>query len=170
MSQNLSVRPATVEDIPSLNDVLFRAFDALLRDDYPPEVLERAVPMMGRARPELVASGTYFVAVDAEGNIVGAGGWTAEDPATGRAEAGVGHIRHFAVDPAAARRGVAKAIMAKVLGAAAAAGFKRLECYSTRSARKFYEATGFEVAGPEVEVNLGEGIAFSSVPMRRGVA
>jgi hypothetical protein len=42
-----------------------------------------ALPIISRARPELLASGTYFVALDGNGRMVGAGGWTRGAPEGG---------------------------------------------------------------------------------------
>ena len=169
MTEDFVIRPAQPDDIPALNDLLLRAFDMLLRPDYPAEVLEYAVPIMGRARPELVASGTYFIAVDADDCIIGAGGWTIEPPNGGKLDARVGNVRHFAVEPTAARRGIATAIMAHVAQDAAAQGVAVLDCLSTRSAVGFYRSAGFEVLG-ETAAMLAKNLPFPAVRMERHLA
>lgn len=166
MTGKFSIRSARADDIPALDDVLYRAFDTCLRADYPAKVLDRAVPMMGRARPELVETGTYFVATDGAGRILGAGGWTATPPHGGHAEGQVGNIRHFGVDPDFGGRGIASAIMAHVVRDAKARGVKRMDCLSTRSAVGFYRSTGFEVTGAQ-DVVLGEGVVFPAIEMVR---
>jgi N-acetylglutamate synthase-like GNAT family acetyltransferase len=168
MSSKIRVRPAGPKDIPALDSMLFRAFDTLLRPDYPAEVLERAVPMMGRARVDLVVSGTYFVATDDKGRIVGAGGGPAAPPHGGEQQAHVGNVRHFGVDPDAARRGVASAVMERVIRDAAAHGVTQLDCLSTRSAVAFYKSMGFDVIG-QAEVALARDVAFPVVRVRRRV-
>ena len=165
---DIIVRPAGPKDIPALDAVLFRAFDTLLRPDYPPEVLKRAVPMMGKARVDLVVSGSYFVATDDKRRILGAGGWTAAPPHGGDSVAHVGNVRHFGVDPAAVRRGVARALMTRVIEDAARHGVTQLDCLSTRSAVTFYAAMGFETLG-EAEVMLGPDVAFPVIRMQRRV-
>ncbi len=166
MSGNFTIRPALPADIPELNELLYRAFDTQLRSDYPSEVLDRAVPLMGRARPELVISGTYFVAADTAGRLLGAGGWSKEPPHGGEADAHLGNIRHFGVDPVAARRGVASAIMAHVVRDAAGQGMTCLDCLSTLSAVGFYRSAGFEPLGGQ-DVMLGEGVPFPVIHMVR---
>lgn len=165
---DIVVRPAGPKDIPALDAMLFRAFDTLLRPDYPADVLERAVPMMGKARVDLVVSGSYFVATDGKRRILGAGGWTAVPPHGGETAAHVGNVRHFGVDPAAARRGVASALMARVIKDAARHGVTLLDCMSTRSAVRFYAAMGFEAVG-EAEVMLSKDVAFPVIRMQRRV-
>jgi GNAT superfamily N-acetyltransferase len=166
MPHNILVRPASNADIPALDDMLYRAFDELLRPDYPAEVLYRAVPMMGRARRDLVGSDTYFVATDESGRILGAGGWANDDPHGGEADPRVGHIRHFGVDPSVARRGVARAIMDHVLRDAADKGIEKMNCFSTFSAVPFYRAMGFAVLD-ELDIMLTEDVAFPAVVMLR---
>lgn len=168
MTQDISIRPATVSDVPALDDILFRAFDTLLRPDYPAAVLELAVPLMGRSRPDLVGSGTYYLATDDDGRVLGAGGWSGTDPHGDQADPRVGHIRHFGVDPSMSRRGVAKAIMVRVFEDAAAQGITSLMCFSTRGAVPFYRAMGFEVLD-EFDVMLSEDVALRVVRMTRAL-
>lgn len=169
MSSEIRVRPAGPKDIPALDTMLFRAFDTLLRADYPADVLDRAVMMMGRARVDLVVSGGYFVATDDKGRVLGAGGWSAVPPHGGDQEAHVGNVRHFGVDPDAARQGVASAVMERVIRDAVAHGVKQLDCLSTRSAVGFYKSMGFEAIG-EAEVMLARDLVFPVVRMRRRVS
>ena len=53
--------------------------------------LVTALPLISRARPDLLSSRSYFVVEDAEGRIFGAGGWTAHSPAArgGKVQAGL---------------------------------------------------------------------------------
>ena len=168
MTAQIRVRPAAPQDIPALDAILFRAFDTLLRPDYPAEVLEHAVPLMGRARVDLVVSGRYFVATDPKGRILGAGGWSSAPPHGGDAQANVANVRHFGIDPDAARQGVASALMARVIRDAAAHGMTRLDCLSTRTAVRFYSAMGFTEVG-EGDVKLGPNVSFPIVQMVRAL-
>lgn len=171
MEQTLTLRVATTDDLSGVDALLARSYPRLLAPDYPPSVMVTALPIIARARPSLMVSGRYSVVVDLAGLILGAGGWSLAAPAAEGAAAGylagTGHVRHFVTDPAALRRGIAAAIMAEVLRAAHAAGVRRMECLSTRTAVPFYTAQGFVVMGAEVDVSLGPGIVFPAVPMQR---
>jgi ribosomal-protein-alanine N-acetyltransferase len=60
------------------------------------------------------------------------------------------HINSFAVDPAWRRRGIARQVLARVLGEAASSGVRAATLEVRRSnvaARTFYEGLGFQVEG-----------------------
>ncbi len=157
------IRRTDHADIPAIDRLLSRSYPTLLKADYAASVLEVALPLISKARPELVTSGTYFAAI-VEDKIISAGGWSAERP-TGGVEPGLGHIRHVVSDPDYVRRGAAKAVMDATFEDARKAGMTRMECCSTLSAVPFYQAMGFVVSKP-VTVPLGpEGIGFASVLM-----
>ncbi len=163
----LTLRTATAGDIASVDALLAVAYPASLKADYAPSVLVTAVPLISRARPELVTSGTYSLA-EQGGRLLGAGGWTRAAPGGARAGQGVGHVRHLVVDHRAQRQGVGRALMARVLAEAREAGLTRLDCQATRTAVPFYAALGFEVLGP-ISVPLRPGIVFPAVAMRRAL-
>jgi GNAT superfamily N-acetyltransferase len=126
------------------------------------------VPLIARAKPELLASGTYFVAEDEGGVILGAGGWTARGP-QGEQGSRLGHVRHVATDDRALRRGIGRAILAQAFASAREAGVTTLACLSTRTAVPFYAALGFRPTAPgtEVAISLAPGISFPAVAMIR---
>ena len=159
----VTVRRAGKSDIPAIDAMLARSYPRLLKADYAPSVLVLAIPLISRAQPRLITSGTYYVAQDEGGQILGAGGWTARGP-TGEHATGTGHIRHFGTDISATRRGVARAIMDRCKKDATASGLERLNCYSTCTAEKFYAAAGFERIGP-LEIELRPGIMFPAIEM-----
>jgi len=165
---DVTVRQSTAEDLPAIDRLISRSYPRLLKADYPPSVLVTAIPRIARAQPALVTSGTCFVAEDEDGAIVGAGGWTRRGPRGDRGEGG--HIRHFATDVGAVRRGVGTAILSHVLADAAMRGVTRMACLSTRTAVPFYAALGFERMGEqEVMIELTEGIVFPAVSMARAL-
>jgi GNAT superfamily N-acetyltransferase len=157
----LVLRTATATDIGAVDALLARSYPRLLKADYPPSVMVTAVPLIARARPGLVASGRYYLAEDAEGRLLGAGGWSHRDGIAGLAE-----VRHLATDPGAQRQGIARRIVGRVLEAVREAGGVRIGCLSTRTAVPFYEAMGFRAAGA-VEIPLAAGIVFPAVRMFR---
>ncbi len=161
-----TVRAGRADDVGAVDTLLQRAYPRLLRKDYKPSVLVTAIPLISRAQPALITCGTYYVAEAAEGQIIGAGGWTLRNPSTGHLERLVGNIRHFATDPDYVRQGVAQRLMRRCLLDAGDAGLEALHCYSTLTAVPFYRSQGFEVLS-EVEIELQPGILLPAVSMHR---
>jgi GNAT superfamily N-acetyltransferase len=166
MDQTITIRPATAHDLALVDALLARAYPRLLRPDYPPSVLVTALPLISRAQPRLVTSGTYYVAEDATGALLGAGGWTAAMPGGGAEVPGRANVRHVVTDDRAVRRGIGRAILSRAMDEARAAGMTWMHCISTRTAVPFYAAVGFHVLGA-VTVPLAPGIDFPAVAMRR---
>ena len=154
------VRPSKKADLPAVDALLARSYPKLLKADYPPSVLVAALPIIARARPELLICGTYYVAQDGAA-ILGAGGWTPD-----RRDSSLGHIRHVVCDDRALRRGIGRALMQRSFDTARASGVREMECWATRTAVTFYTAVGFAVAGM-IDVPLAEGIVFPSIRMMR---
>ena len=96
MPSTVTLRPATPADLPAVDALLARSYPQLLKDDYPPSVLVGVLPAISRAKPSLLASGTYWLA-EAEGAVLACGGWTAAAP-TGGGTPGTGHVRHVATE------------------------------------------------------------------------
>ncbi len=163
---DIRVRPTTRADIPAVDQLLAESYPALLKNDYPPSVLVTALPLISRANPSLVTSGSYYVA-EVDGTAKAAGGWTKASPVGQGAEArSTGHIRHVVTHPSAVRRGLARAIMARSFEDAKAAGLTALVCLSTRTAVPFYTSVGFHPES-EIEIELRPGIRFPAIRMAR---
>lgn len=158
--------PACPADEPGISALLARSYGQLLSEDYAPEVLAGALPIISKARPELLASGTYFVVRDGTRRVVGAGGWTDASPMRGLGRFGEGHVRHLAVDPEATCKGVGRALMEEAFLSAQSFGITSLRCQSTLTAAPFYEAMGFERLH-EVDVSFAPDVHFPSVEMRK---
>lgn len=168
MTQTLILRLAMPADLSAVDALLSRSYPRLLAPDYPPSVLVLALPRIVRAQPALLASGTYFLAEDANGRVIGAGGWTRAAPGRLRMERAadqqIGHVRHVATDPDVVRQGVGSRLMARVMQDAREAGVEMMDCASTRTAVPFYAAMGFKVVA-EIVVPLAPGIEFPAVRM-----
>jgi GNAT superfamily N-acetyltransferase len=156
----VEIRVATPADMAAVDALLARSYPRLLKADYPPSVLVTALPRISRAQPELLASGTYYLA-DLDARLMGAGGWTRDRRDTAR-----GHIRHVVTDDRAVRRGVGRAVIGHALSVARASGIREMECWSTFTAEPFYQAMGFETVG-DIEVPLAPGIGFPARRMMR---
>ena len=148
-----SIRASRSDDLAAVDALLARSYPKLLKADYPPSVLVTALPLISRAQPALLASGTYYVA-ELDGQIVGAGGWTHD-----RNRAGVADIRHLVSDDRLLRRGIARAILTHAIAVAKSEEVRVMLCSSTRTAVPFYAALGFVAQGPAI-MTLAQGIEF----------
>jgi GNAT superfamily N-acetyltransferase len=164
MSPTLSLRKASLADLAAVDRLLGRSYPKLLASDYPPSAMVLAVPLISRARHELLASGRFFLAEDAEGRLLAAGGWSRGRPSGLRVQAENGHVRQVATDPSVVRQGVGRALMGRVMQDAAAAGVIWLDCLSTLTAVPFYLALGFRPIG-RVEVQLAPAVSFPAMRM-----
>ncbi|EKV32379.1 GCN5-related N-acetyltransferase [Caenispirillum salinarum AK4] len=161
-----AVRVATVDDAAAVTALLEACYPTLMTPHYDPAVMARALPLMCRANPSLLASSTFYIAMSTEGTTLGCGGWTLARPGApdDPVDPTLGHIRHFATHPDAVRRGVARAIFARCAADARAAGVARFECFSALGAEPFYAAMGFRAVGP-MAVAMGPDLRFPSTRM-----
>lgn len=166
MTADFAVRVSQESDLPAVGALLAASYPTLLAEGYQPEVLAKALPLIVKANPKLLASGTYYVAETAEGRLVACGGWTRERPGSGNIAEGEGHIRHFATHPDWVRRGAARALLDRCIQDAMAAAIETLECYSTLVAVAFYRASRFVDVGP-IDLELTPGVSLPGVLMRR---
>jgi N-acetylglutamate synthase-like GNAT family acetyltransferase len=137
----VKVRRAYPDDASLIDELLARAYPALMANAYREEVLAVALPAMIKSNTELLKSGIYYVAEEA-GCILGCGGWTLERPGASEVTPGIAHLRHFATDPAFVRQGVGRMIFHECALAAAVAGAKRFQAYSSLNAEPFYQSLG----------------------------
>jgi N-acetylglutamate synthase-like GNAT family acetyltransferase len=163
-----TIRTATPEDHSAVSRLFESSYSLLLRPCYNSPLLEAALPLMTRANPILLASGTFFVAEDTNGVIVGCGGWTRKRPGKGDVEPRLGHIRHFATHPDHSRRGIGRSIYDTCARQARTAGISRFECFASLNAVGFYAALGFEEI-EDVDVELSDRIKLPGVLMRRSI-
>lgn len=161
-----AVRVTTPADAAAVAAVLTASYPVLLAPSYDAALLAKALPLMTRANPALLASGTYYLAETADDTPIGCGGWTfarpgaPDDPIV----PDLAHIRHFATDPAWTGRGVGRALFERCRADAQAAGARRFEAYSTLAAEAFYRRMGFETVA-RFNVAMGPEVRFPSVGM-----
>lgn len=158
-AETFTIRATTPADLAGVDALLAASYPRLLKADYPPSVLVTALPLISKANPALLACGTYYLAEEPDGRILGAGGWTPD-----RAQPQLAHVRHVVTEYRSLRRGIGRAIIAHALEEARLAGYSRMECWSTRTAERFYAAMGFAALGA-MEVTLAAGIGFPAVRM-----
>ncbi|WP_102107845.1 GNAT family N-acetyltransferase [Oceaniglobus roseus] len=164
--ETLTIRTATAADLAAVDSLLSASYPALLRKDYPPSVMVTAVPLIARAQPRLLASGSYYVVCTAEGEVAAAGGWTWTSPAGGLGPRDMAHVRHVVTDHRRVRQGLGRALLSHAMDEARRAGVGQLDCLSTLTAQPFYAALGFRSLGP-VDIRLAPGILFPAMRMHR---
>ncbi|MEM8555418.1 MAG: GNAT family N-acetyltransferase [Pseudomonadota bacterium] len=157
---DVTVRLARAGDLSRLDALFGRTYPKLLKADYPPSVMVTAVPLIAKAQPALVSSGTFRVAELSNGDIIGAGGWTPR-----RKRPQIGDVRHVVCDDRFLRNGIARSILQASMKEAAADGVRIMDCKSTRTAVPFYLSMGFVPLGP-IDVPLRDGITFPAIQMQ----
>jgi GNAT superfamily N-acetyltransferase len=173
----VSIRAATRQDVPVLEELLRASVLGLGSADYTPEQNASALAHMYGMDTALIDDGTYFAVEDAAtGEILACGGWSRRrtlfggdrfadrsddclDPATEAAR-----IRAFFVRPDAARRGIGRLLMEECERAARAEGFRRMELMATLTGIPLYERGGFH-AVESTELLLPDGVRFPLVRM-----
>ncbi len=162
------VTTAGITDAAEVGALLEASYGTVFADWYDPETLRLALPIITRANPELLMSNTFYLARSHDGRLVGCGGWTPEQPATGHRRSGEGHIRHFATYPGAVRCGIGRAIIETCVRDAAEHRIERLTCYSSLPAEGFYAALGFVRLKPAITMLQGD-IPLPSIIMQRSL-
>jgi GNAT superfamily N-acetyltransferase len=170
-----SLRLAAAGDIPALEKLIALSVRTLLAPHYSPEVLEASLGSAFGVDSQLIGDGTYF-AVEADGEIVGCGGWSRR-PATYGADrlharsdkvlnpaVDPARIRAFFVHPQWARRGIGRAILEASETAARTAGFSRAIMVATLAGEKLYEVNGY-VAEERYDAPLPGGLKLPVVRM-----
>jgi predicted N-acetyltransferase YhbS len=174
------IRLATTDDIPALERLIPESARALSQSYYTTEQTEAAITHVFGVDTQLILDGTYFV-VEAEGRIVGCGGWSKRRTLYGgdrmksridplldaRTEAA--RIRAFFVSPHWARRGIASLMMKACEQAAREAGFSAIDLAATLPGEPLYRAFGYEVI-ERFDIALPDGLALPVALMRKHIA
>ncbi len=166
---------ATEADLPRLRALMTRAIEELQREFLSPEQVTASHQIMG-LDTQLVKDRTYFMILDS-GVLVGCGGWSwratlfggddsivAREPLPLDPAKDAAKIRAMYVDPAHARRGIGRRIMALCEDAASAAGFTRVELMATLAGQPLYTACGYEPI-EAVEATSREGVTVPIIRM-----
>ncbi len=172
-----SLRDATLDDVPTLREVIAESARGLSRGDYTDRQIEAALGTALGVDTELIRDRTYFV-VEAEGAIVACGGWSRRTTLFGGdARAGresqlldpsvdAARIRAFFVRPQWARQGIGRLLLERCERDARAAGFRAMELMATLPGRRLYAAHGY-LGDQRVEHDLGGGLRIEFVPMKK---
>jgi GNAT superfamily N-acetyltransferase len=164
----MRLRVATPEDAHAVAAVLGPSFSGLMAGAYPAWLLDRALPAISRANPQLLASGRYYLVESESGEPAGCGGWAEHPPGRPERDPKRAHIRHFATHPDWTRRGVGRMLYARCEVAARGAGFTWFECWASLNGEAFYASLGFRRLG-RVEAPLSCGVVFPAIWMERRI-
>ena len=179
MVSTVSLRTATIDDIPALSRLIADSARELSRGFYTEEEAESAIRYVFGVDSALVNDGTYFVAM-LDGGLAGCGGWSRRNTMYGGDQRPVGsatfldpatepaRIRAFFVSPAAARKGVGRALLEACTKAALQAGFRSLTLMATLPGVPFYAALGFH-ADEDVVDALPDGTMLKFVRMSKSI-
>lgn len=163
--QSYKIVPATLADADVVTAILTATYEKQFANWYDRDVLNVALPLMTKAHPGLLGSGHYFLARTADGRAIGCGGWSRDEPGTGKTVEGLAHVRHFATHPDWSRRGAGRAILSHCLVQATEANCEKLLCFAALGSEPFYTALNF-VRINAVEIPLPGGIRFPAVVMQ----
>jgi GNAT superfamily N-acetyltransferase len=176
----IQLRPAAEDDIPAIRAVMARSIGELQRGFLDETGIAASRAVMG-LDTQLIADRTYFVATMADA-LAGCGGWSRRatlyggdhssalrdarllDPAREPAR-----IRAMFTDPAFARRGVGRAILAACEAAARDAGFAAAELMATLAGEPLYRACGYR-AVERTHAPAVDGVAVPLVRMAKALA
>jgi GNAT superfamily N-acetyltransferase len=172
------VRKATLEDQPTLRELIARSIRELGSGDYSREQIDAALRGAFGVDSALIRDGTYFVVVTETDEIVACGGWSrrrtlfGNDAREGRDESNLdprtdaAKIRAFFVDPAHSRRGLGRTLLERSESEAMSAGFSVFELMATLPGVRLYEKFGYQ-AGEAVTHPLPDGLTIRFVPMTK---
>lgn len=170
--KSFRLRVATVEDVERIRGLIEVSVRELQAGDYSDAQIEAALATVFTVDSQLIADGTYFVALAEDGELAGCGGWSKRktlyggdhqvekivpellNPVTDAAK-----IRAIFVHPDFARQGLGSLILQSAEEAAKAARFRRFEMGSTLTGLTLYSLKGYrEVERVRVPVGSGEEI------------
>jgi GNAT superfamily N-acetyltransferase len=194
---SITLRQATLDDVPALESLIARSARGLSTADYRPAQVEGALRGAFGVDTQLVNDQTYFVAEarqrrglpqkstvplpEEAGAIVGCGGWSFRSTLFGSDARGgrdsslldpktqAAKIRAFFVDPSWARRGIGTLLLERCEDEARARGFCEVELMATLPGVKLYAVRGY-VGAEMVRYEVGEGESIEFIPMRKSLA
>ncbi|WP_163270015.1 GNAT family N-acetyltransferase [Chelativorans alearense] len=166
------IRHARPVDIPAIRVMQRWSMWVLGGRFYSDDEVAGFLIRYGTMDDAVVEEGHFFVAENRAGTILGSGGWTRGQPgyASGlgdspQAEA-LPTVRSVFVAPAAARRGVASSIMARVERDALDHGVRELALTATLPGVALYERLGYRASASEL-LALDDGCSFACVSMTK---
>lgn len=148
------LRPAGLDDIPDLRELIEQSVMALQAGDYSEAQRRAALGTVFGVDTQLLRDGTYFV-IEIDDVIAACGGWSCrrtlygadavadKDDARLDPETDAARIRAFFVRPGYERRGLGRRLLEACEAAARQAGFRRAELGATLTGVALYQACGY---------------------------
>jgi GNAT superfamily N-acetyltransferase len=173
---------ATAEDVAGIREVIDASVRGLQAGDYSPEQIDASLKTVFTTDSQLIADGTYLVAIAEDGSLAGCGGWSKRktlyggdnqveriepellDPVTDAAK-----VRAIFVHPRFARMGLGSLILQAAEEAAIEAGFRRFEMGSTLTGVALYALKGYREVD-RVIVPVGDGEEIEVVRMVKDIS
>jgi N-acetylglutamate synthase-like GNAT family acetyltransferase len=171
------IRRATMDDRDAIKQLIAESARILSRAHYNDAQIEAAIATVFGVDTDLIDDGTYFVA-EISGVLAGCGGWSRRKTLFGgdqysSRDAGYldpekdsAKIRAFFIHPDHARKGIARAILARCEDEARAHGFHGLELMATLPGVEFYKSCGFSERRT-FDLELTHGVKLELVPMQK---
>lgn len=171
----VTVRPATREDLPALHAIAARAATELLAGTHFTHAEVTAFHEVGfyKIEPEVVDAGTYYAA-ELDGVLVGGSGWGASGRLSpvddGQAtQAGTAAMRQSYVEPRWAGQGIGKLLARTTEAAAIISGFRRFEAMCSPMSAGLRRSLGYERVG-YVHVPVTGGVSVRLARMAKELA
>lgn len=171
------IRIATPADVPAIARLIQDSV-RILQQEYTPAQREAALRTVFTIDSQLIADGTYLLAVEDEA-LAGCGGWSFRktlyggdhqveriEPERLNPQTDAAKIRAIFVHPEFARRGLGSLILQAAEDRAAAAGFRRFEMGSTLTGLSLYRLKGYRERD-RVAVPVGDGESIDIVRMEK---
>jgi GNAT superfamily N-acetyltransferase len=179
--ETFHLRVATANDVAAIRSLIEVSVRGLQVADYSEAQREGALATVFTVDSQLIADGTYFVALAEGGRLAGCGGWSfrktlyggdhqVEQIAPEKLDAAVdaAKIRAIFVHPDFARMGLGSLILETAEKAAMTDGFERFEMGSTLTGLGLYSMKGYrEIERKEVPVAGGETIRVVKMEKHR---
>jgi GNAT superfamily N-acetyltransferase len=178
---NFRLRAATVEDSQAIGELIDASVRGLQAGDYSVTQIDGALRTVFTVDSQLIADGTYFVALAEDGELAGCGGWSYRTKLCGgdhhlhsmeadgaESPEDTAKIRAIFVHPKFARMGLGSLILAAAEKAAEARGFRRFEMGSTLTGVALYTLKGYRER-LRFEVPVGDGETIEVVRMVKEV-
>ena len=171
------IRVAALEDVPTLKELIPLSARELSKGYYTPQQIESMIKYVIGVDTQLISDKTYYVA-EAEGQIVGCGGWSKrktlyggdqmkdEEDSLLDPKVDAGRIRAFFIRPNWARKGIGRRIIQVCEDAAKADGFTRMELGATLPGEPLYAAMGYE-ATDRFEIPMADGTTLPGAHMNK---
>ena len=174
----LSVRPATLHDVPAIAALMATSARELSKDHYSTEAVESALETGALGLDSQLIRDATFYLIFVDTVLAACGGWSFRrtlfgadgvdapreevlDPATDAAR-----IRAFYVHPCFARRGLGTLMLTCCENAARIAGFRSFELAATVAGVRLYRRNGYVPVEP-IDYDVGNGHSMRGLLMRK---